>query len=66
MKWVWRILGVLVALLVIAFIFLRTPDTDPAEMRGKYGAEPSQFVEIGDGVTVHVRDEGPLLNRGVE
>ena len=58
-KWVWRILGVVVVLLVIAFLILRTPDTDPAEMRAKYGAAPSQFVEIGDGVTIHLRDEGP-------
>lgn len=59
MKWLWRILGVTAALLVIAFLVFRTPDTDPAEMRAKYGGEPSQFVEIGDGVTVHLRDEGP-------
>lgn len=59
MKWVLRVLGVLVALLVIAFFVFRTPDTEPAEMRAKYGGEPSQFVEISNGVTVHLRDEGP-------
>ncbi|MEM8725959.1 MAG: alpha/beta hydrolase [Pseudomonadota bacterium] len=59
MKWFLRITSVLVALLVIAFLVFRTPDTDPAEMRAKYGGEPSQFVDIGDGVTVHLRDEGP-------
>lgn len=59
MKWVWRILGVIVAALVIAFFIFRVPDTDAEEMRAKYGAAPSQFVEIGDGVTVHLRDEGP-------
>lgn len=59
MKWVWRALGALVALLVIAFLVFRTPDTDPVAMRAKYGSAPSQFVEIGDGVTVHLRDEGP-------
>lgn len=59
MKWVWRILGVLVAALVIAFLVFRVPDTDPQEMRAKYAGPPSQFVEIGDGVTVHLRDEGP-------
>lgn len=59
MKWVWRILGVLVALVVVAFLILRVPDTDPEEMRAKYAGPPSQFVEIGDGVTVHLRDEGP-------
>lgn len=59
MKWLLRILGVLFALLIIAFLIMRVPDTDADEMRAKYGGEPSQFVEIGDGVTVHVRDEGP-------
>ncbi len=49
----------LLALLVLAFILLRTPDTDPAEMRAKYGGEPSQFVDLGGGLMVHLRDEGP-------
>lgn len=55
MKW----LGALVLVLLLAFLALRTPDTDPAEMRAKYGAAPSQFVDMGDGLTVHLRDEGP-------
>lgn len=59
MKWVLRIVLLLAAILVIAFLLLRVPDTDAAEMRAKYGAAPSQFVEIGDGVKVHLRDEGP-------
>ena len=59
MKWVLRGFLALVALLVIAFLIFRTPDTDAAAMRAKYGGPPSQFVEIGDGVTVHLRDEGP-------
>jgi pimeloyl-ACP methyl ester carboxylesterase len=59
MKWLLRIVGVLFALLVVLFLIFRTPDTDPAEMRAKYGAPPSQFVEIGGGVKVHLRDEGP-------
>lgn len=58
MKWIFRILGVFAALLIIAFLIFRTPDTDADEMRAKYGGAPSQFVEIGDGVTVHLRDEG--------
>ena len=58
-KWVLRGLLALFGILVVAFLLLRTPDTDPAEMRAKYGGPPSQFVEIGDGVTVHLRDEGP-------
>ncbi|MCZ8370369.1 MAG: alpha/beta hydrolase [Porphyrobacter sp.] len=59
MKWVLRGFLALAAMLVIAFLIFRTPDTDPAEMRAKYGAPPSQFVAIGGGVTVHLRDEGP-------
>jgi pimeloyl-ACP methyl ester carboxylesterase len=58
-KWLGRGLLALLAVLVIAFLIFRTPDTDAAEMRAKYGAPPSQFVAIGDGVTVHLRDEGP-------
>ena len=59
MKWILRTLGVLAALLLVCFLVFRTPDTDPAEMRAKYGAEPSQFVEIGGGTVIHLRDKGP-------
>ncbi len=59
----WRILGyillALIALLIIALLYFRTPDTDPAAMRAKYGAPPSQFVDLGNGLTVHLRDTGP-------
>ncbi|WP_010163536.1 alpha/beta fold hydrolase [Sphingomonas sp. PAMC 26617] len=59
----WPIVGygvaALVALLIIAFLYYRTPDTDPAAMRAKYGAPPSQFVDLGNGLTVHLRDTGP-------
>jgi pimeloyl-ACP methyl ester carboxylesterase len=59
MKWLWRGILAIIALLVIAFLIFRTPDTDAAAMRAKYGGPPSQFVDIGGGVTVHLRDEGP-------
>jgi len=59
MKWILRSFVGLIALLAIAFLFLRTPDTDPAEMRAKYGGAPSLFVDLGNGLTVHLRDEGP-------
>jgi pimeloyl-ACP methyl ester carboxylesterase len=58
-KWILRGVVALLGILVIAFLLLRTPDTDVAEMRAKHGAAPSQFVDIGGGVTVHLRDEGP-------
>ena len=47
---------VIVGALLIAF---RTPDTDPAAMRAKYGGPPSQYVDLGGGLTVHLRDTGP-------
>jgi pimeloyl-ACP methyl ester carboxylesterase len=50
---------VVLALLGAAFLVLRTPDTDPAAMRAKYGTPPSRFVDLGGGLTVHLRDEGP-------
>lgn len=59
MKWVVRGFLVLVTLLVVAFLIFRTPDTDPAAMRAKYGGPPSQFIDLGEGLTVHLRDEGP-------
>ena len=59
MKRLGIVLLVMLALLVVAFVTLRTPDTDPAAMRAKYGSAPSQFVDLGHGLTVHLRDEGP-------
>ena len=55
LKW----LAVLVAVLLVAFLILRTPDTDRKAMIAKYGAPPSQFVTLRPGLTVHYRDEGP-------
>lgn len=52
------VLGIALVMGVIFLIF-RTPDTDVAEMRAKYGDGPSQFIEIADGTTIHLRDEGP-------
>ncbi|WP_379922111.1 alpha/beta fold hydrolase [Erythrobacter sp. R86502] len=59
MKWILRGLLGLAAVLAVAFLVFRTPDTDAAAMRAKYGGPPSQFVTIGNGVRVHLRDEGP-------
>lgn len=63
LKWILRGLGLLIVLVAGALLIFRVPDTDPAEMRAKYGAEPSQFVELDDGLSVHLRDEGPLNGR---
>ncbi|MDG5748845.1 alpha/beta hydrolase [Qipengyuania sp. XHP0207] len=59
MKWVLRVLGGLLLVLIAAFFIFRVPDTDPEEMWAKYGAAPSQRFELADGRTVHLRDEGP-------
>ena len=58
-RWLGYIALALVAVAVLAFLWFRTPDTDPAAMRAKYGAPPSQFVDLGGGLTVHLRDTGP-------
>jgi pimeloyl-ACP methyl ester carboxylesterase len=53
------IVVIILASLVIAFNVLKTPDTDPEEMRAKYGGPASQFLEVSPGFTVHFRDQGP-------
>lgn len=55
LKW----LAVVFVILAGLFLVLRTPDTDPAAMKAKYGQSPSRFVDLGGGLTVHLRDEGP-------
>lgn len=59
MKRAGWILLILAATMLAAFLVFRTPDTDPAAMRAKYAGWPSQFVTLPDGLTVHLRDEGP-------
>ncbi|WFL77886.1 alpha/beta hydrolase [Altererythrobacter arenosus] len=59
MKRLGKILGVIAAILLVAFLIFRVPDTDPAEMRDKYGGAPSQFVRVATGAVIHLRDEGP-------
>ena len=59
MKWLGRVLLLVVALLLGVYLLLRTPDSDPAAMRAKYGGAPSQFVDLAGGLKVHLRDEGP-------
>lgn len=59
MKRLGKWLAILAVVLGVAFVALRTPDTDPAAMRAKYGGASSQFVDLGEALTVHLRDEGP-------
>jgi pimeloyl-ACP methyl ester carboxylesterase len=55
LKWLF---GLLALLLIAGFAIGYTPDTDAAAMKAKYGSPASQFVDVGDGITVHLRDEG--------
>ena len=49
----------LIALLVIGWLVVRTPDIPVATLRAKYASPASRFVEVLPGLTVHLRDEGP-------
>ena len=59
----WRFvrwtLAALLVLLVGAIVWFWTPDRSPEELKAKYADENSRFVELDDGLTVHVRDQGP-------
>ncbi|MEO1044185.1 MAG: alpha/beta hydrolase [Pseudomonadota bacterium] len=59
----FRVLKWLFVLIVIAAIgigiWAYAPDRDVAELRAEYGGEPSQFIDLPNGQTVHVRDTGP-------
>lgn len=46
------------AVIVIAFMIVRTPDTDRDEMIAKYGGASPMFAEGAGGMQVHWRDEG--------
>ena len=59
MKRLAKIVIALLAVLVLAFLLVRVPDTEPEAMWAKYGAAPSQKLVLADGRTVHLRDEGP-------
>lgn len=58
-----RALKWLAVILIVAVVGLGiwgyAPDRDIAELREEYGAQPSQFIDLPNGQTVHVRDTGP-------
>lgn len=56
LKWIG--IALLAALAGIA-IWGWAPDIPAATLRERHGQPPSQFVDIGDGLAMHVRDEGP-------
>lgn len=51
-------LGLLTVALIALFFWGYAPDTDPAAMKAKYANGASQFIDVGGGLTMHVRDEG--------
>ena len=54
-KWIG---GALVLLVAVLAVLGYAPDTDAGAMRAKYGGPPSQFIDVGGGLTMHVRDQG--------
>jgi pimeloyl-ACP methyl ester carboxylesterase len=57
----YRLIGwaaLLAGALALLFAAVRTPDTDAAAMRAKYGGADSQFIALPPGFSVHVRDQG--------
>jgi pimeloyl-ACP methyl ester carboxylesterase len=63
---VWT-LGLLTAALVIAFLILRTPDTDRDAMLAQYApaTSGSRILTLDDGARVHVRDTGGDIGQPV-
>ena len=54
----WTVL-ILLIVVIGAVAWFWTPDRDADELRAQYTNEASQFIELDNGLTVHVRDEGP-------
>jgi pimeloyl-ACP methyl ester carboxylesterase len=54
----WLAILLLVAVIGIG-IWGYAPDVPVKELRAKYANAESEFVDLGNGLTVHLRDEGP-------
>lgn len=52
------VLAVLAVLLVVAWFALQRPDTPYETLEATYAGPASQYMDLGDGVRVHYRDEG--------
>ena len=50
---------IVLALIAALFAWGYAPDIPAQELRAKYANAESEFVDLGDGLTVHLRDEGP-------
>lgn len=60
MKRFFKWLAILLLVAVAGFaIWGYAPDTDPGAMRAKYATGDSKFIDVGSGLKVHLRDEGP-------
>ena len=55
LKW---ILGILMLVVVSAIVIGWQSDRDPIEMKAKYANGNSRFINLGNDLSVHVRDEG--------
>ncbi len=56
-RWLGRIAGAAVILIVIAGAVLYTPDIPVETLKARYASASSRFIEV-DGAAIHVRDEG--------
>ncbi len=56
LKWLSAVLVILVGAL---FLWGYAGDVPVAELKAKYANAESEFVDLGGGLTVHLRDEGP-------
>ena len=60
---IWKAIKWLLAIFVLAlaglFIWGYAADVPLAELKAKYANAESEFVDLGEGLTVHLRDEGP-------
>lgn len=54
----WSAAGLLL-LFAAVFFWGYAPDMPLEELKEKYANDESEFVDLGDGLTVHLRDEGP-------
>jgi pimeloyl-ACP methyl ester carboxylesterase len=53
------LLGILSLFTIALFAWGYAPDITVAELKTKYANAESEFVDVGGGMTVHLRDEGP-------
>lgn len=56
-RWLGRIAGAAILLIVICSAVLYTPDIPVQTLKAKYASAHSQFIDI-DGAAIHIRDEG--------